>query len=196
MKKLSEINESIWADLQDRSSGEVERKEDAFGVQGLTKKVYNAIKNSKFASWFKGEPNYRTVADHDAGPYDQDKNDAENDVFGYITPSDDAKFIWTDFNDSYECEISDFLIGPELATNIEHDGTFVIEFYGKNENGDDIDWMCWAYDSFEDLWYIDYNSCGDMEPGDVDDTFAEFLVLISHVANPTTKYTKKWFIKK
>ena len=147
------------------------------------------------------EPDYRTVADHENGPYDQDENDAKNDVFGYITPSHDAKFIWTDFDDSYEkgvydCEMSDFIIGPGLATNLDHDGTFVIEFYGKDEDGEDIDWMCWAYDSFKDLWYIDYNCGGIMKPGNIDETFAEFLALISHVANPTKKYTKDWFKKK
>ena len=30
MKKLSKITESIWSDMQDRSSGETIRKEDKF----------------------------------------------------------------------------------------------------------------------------------------------------------------------
>ena len=46
MKKLSEITESIWSDMQDRSAGDVVRKEDDInlldetGLVNYMKKVY------------------------------------------------------------------------------------------------------------------------------------------------------------
>ena len=73
MKKLSKITESIWSDMQDRSSGEVVRKEDMITTnEDLRNKIYelyekqgkgdtldvssltNAFKCDDFSSLFQG----------------------------------------------------------------------------------------------------------------------------------------------
>ena len=45
MKKLSKITESIWSDMQDRSSGETIRKEDKFnpGKRGFSVVIDDAV---------------------------------------------------------------------------------------------------------------------------------------------------------
>ena len=51
------VNESIWSDIQDRSSGDVVRKEDEMNdddflmLRGLAEMFRNSIKRSRYASW-------------------------------------------------------------------------------------------------------------------------------------------------
>ena len=48
MKKLSKINESVWSDIQDRSTGEVTKKEDAFfTIEDLVDYICSQIKEGE-----------------------------------------------------------------------------------------------------------------------------------------------------
>ena len=48
MKKLSKIEESVWSDIQDRNSGEVSRKEDAFfTIEDLVEYICSQIKEGE-----------------------------------------------------------------------------------------------------------------------------------------------------
>lgn len=59
MKKVKSfkefINESVWADIYDRSTGETERKEDIIGNTKTVKELADKVINELFACGFNSD---------------------------------------------------------------------------------------------------------------------------------------------
>ena len=65
MKKLSSITESIWSDIQDRSSGEITRKEDNVNNMDLESFWLYIIKNYRDKVIALDKDHYRKEYDMD-----------------------------------------------------------------------------------------------------------------------------------
>ena len=93
MKKLSKIQESIWSDIQDRSTGEVIRKEDDINIldgQGMLEYIFNHyVIQDNFS-----QPQYHKDANVLNVPILKVKKNIYNTSVNYITYDYDKDSIY------------------------------------------------------------------------------------------------------
>jgi hypothetical protein len=190
------IEESIWSDIQDRSSGEVVRKEDENKCTDYAKKyapvVMKAIQDAGLGkNLYSNE--FESIMFFNSG-FAQYLNDSELiDVDDY----DDSKIasvgIKKDFKyDDYFCTYGDLFVGCITPSDGSSDINIWIEFsYGDEDAEDDMEPSNLFYSVADDEWDSmdlpapDRNNC--------DIFMKKLLSTITMAVNPKTKYTPKWF---
>ncbi len=190
------IKESIWSDIQDRSSGEVVRKEDENKCTDYAKKyapvVMKAIQDAGLGkNLYSNE--FESIMFFNSG-FAQYLNDSELiDVDDY----DDSKIasvgIKKDFKyDDYFCTYGDLFVGCITPSDGSSDINIWIEFsYGDEDAEDDMEPSNLFYSVADDEWDSmdlpapDRNNC--------DIFMKKLLSTITMAVNPKTKYTPKWF---
>ena len=135
-KKKKKVNESVWSDLQDRSSGEVERKEDIIVLENTETieelyeylKRYYVLLGDKDIEVERGQFNGKSwtwlgiplTLDGDIGETELDNGDRTK-VFSFDIPEKLEKYLEPDTYDDIDSLNDEFIrvFGIDNMTNVE-----------------------------------------------------------------------------
>ena len=190
------IKESIWSDIQKRSSGDTDRKEDENKCTEYAKKyapvVMKAIQDAGLGkNLYSNE--FESTMFFDSG-FAQYLNDSELiDGEDY----DDSKIasvgIKKDFKyDDYFCTYGNLFVGCITPSDGSSDINIWIEFsYGDEDAEDDMEPSNLFYSVADDEW--ESTDLHAPNRNNIDNFLKKLLSTITMAVNPKTKYTPKWF---
>jgi hypothetical protein len=190
------IKESIWSDIQDRSTGEVVRKEDENKCTDYAKKyapvVMKAIQDAGLGKkLYSNEFGSTMFFDSGFAQYLNDSGLIDGDDY------DDSKIasvgIKKDFKyDDYFCTYGNLFVGCITPSDGSSDINIWIEFsYGDEDVEDDMEPSNLFYSVADDEW--DSMDLHAPNRNNIDNFLKKLLSTITMAVNPKTKYTPKWF---
>ena len=190
------IGESIWSDIQDRSTGDTVRKEDENKCTEYAKKyapvVMKAIQDAGLGkNLYSNEFESTMFLDSGFAQYLKDSEIIDGEDY------DDSKIacvgIKKDFKyDDYFCTNGDLFVGCIAPSDGSSDINIWIDFsYGDEDAEDDMEPSSLFYSVADDEW-----NCTDLHVPDrnnINNFLKKLLSTITMAVNPKTKYTKAWF---